>query len=174
MLAFAASIALLYFGRVFFITVVIACIIAFLLDPIVTAFVKLRLPRPVASFIVCTIALLILYLIGLGLYTQFSGFADDLPNYSQRMNEIVDNIATRADQFEKRTYQIVIPKRFQETPPAPAANQPTENGRRRRTAKAPDPEAAFHPRSPRFAFTRNRRRSSPTCTATCARFTTCC
>ncbi len=139
MLAFAAAIALLYFGRVFFITVVIACIIAFLLDPMVTAFVKLRLPRAVASFIVCSIALLILYLIGLGLYTQFSGFAEDLPNYSQRMNEIVDNIATRVDQIEKRTYQVVIPKRFQETPPAP------RNSAGQRTAAAEGPRKRADP-----------------------------
>ena len=66
-LAFAASIALLYYGRVFLITVVIAVIIAFLLDPVVTTFVKLRLPRTVASFIVCSIALLGLYLLGVGL-----------------------------------------------------------------------------------------------------------
>src|SRR5579872_6404610 len=83
-LAVAATIALLYFGRVFFITVVIACIIAFLLDPIVTAFVKLRLPRAVASFFVCSITLLLLYLLGLGVYSQFAGLADELPNYSQR------------------------------------------------------------------------------------------
>ena len=48
LLAVAASVVLLYYGRVFFITIVIACIIAFLLDPLVTAFVKLRLPRAVA------------------------------------------------------------------------------------------------------------------------------
>src|SRR5579864_2195409 len=113
-LAFAASIALLYYGRIFFITVVIAVIIAFLLDPVVTAFVKLRLPRTVASFIVCSIALLGLYLLGVGLYTQFAGFVDELPTYSQRMNEMVDSIATQVDQIEKRTYQIVVPKRFQD------------------------------------------------------------
>src|ERR1700683_3092503 len=121
-LAFAASIALLYFGRVFFITVVIAVIIAFLLDPVVTFFVKMRLPRAVASFIVCTITLLVLYLMGLGLYTELSGFAEELPTYSQRMNDLVDSVATRVDQVEKRTYQILVPKRFQEiqpTPPAP-------------------------------------------------------
>src|SRR5580692_8008092 len=77
-LAVAASVALLYFGRVFFITMVVAITIAFLLDPVVTAFVKLRLPRAVASFIVCSSGLLILYLLGLGLYTQFSGFVDEL------------------------------------------------------------------------------------------------
>src|SRR5579864_2289697 len=114
LLAIAASIALLYYGRVFFITMVVAITIAFLLDPVVTAFVKLRLPRTVASFIVCSIALLSLYLLGVGLYTQFSGFVAELPTYSQRMNEMVDSIATQVDQIEKRTYQIVVPKRFQD------------------------------------------------------------
>jgi predicted PurR-regulated permease PerM len=140
LLAVAATVVLLYYGRVFFITVVIACIIAFLLDPLVTAFVKLRLPRAVASFIVCSIGLLILYLIGLGLYTQFSGFAEELPNYSQRMNGLVDNIATRVDQFEKRTYQVIIPKRFQEIPPQPGV-QPPDNGRRRKATKTIEPAA---------------------------------
>ena len=109
-LATAAGIALLYFGRVFFITVVIATIIAFLLDPVVTIFVRLRLPRAVASFIVCAITLLVLYLMGLGAYTEISSFMEDLPTYSQRMNDIVDNVATRADQVEKRTYQIFSAK----------------------------------------------------------------
>jgi predicted PurR-regulated permease PerM len=134
-LAIAAGIALLYFGRVFFITMVVAITIAFLLDPVVTAFVKLRVPRAVASFIVCSSALLILYLLGLGLYSQFSGFAEELPAYSQRMNDMVDNIATRVDEVEKRTYQVVIPKRFQEAAPPPSGNTVPEPGRRRRGSK---------------------------------------
>ena len=112
-LAVAAAIALLYFGRVFFITLAIAIIIAFLLDPLVTAFVRLRLPRPVASFVVCSIALLLLYLTGLGLYTEFSSLVEDLPAYSQRVNDLVDSVASQADQFEKRTYEVMVPKRFQ-------------------------------------------------------------
>jgi predicted PurR-regulated permease PerM len=129
LLAIAAGVALLYFGRVFFITMVIAITIAFLLDPVVTMFVKMRLPRAVAAFLVCSIALLGLYLLGLGLYTQFSGFVDELPTYSQRMNDMVDNIASRMDEVEKRTYQVVIPKRFQEAPPV---NTPPEPVRKRR------------------------------------------
>ncbi len=148
-LSFAASIALLYYGRIFFITVVIAVIIAFLLDPIVTMFVKLRLPRSVASFIVCSISLLALYLLGFGLYTQFSGFAEELPAYSQRMNEMVDNVAAQMDQIEKRTFQMVVPKRFQEQ--QPPAGVPADNTRRRKSAKqepappATIPEVRIHP-----------------------------
>lgn len=138
-LAAAAAVALLYFGRVFLITMAIATIIAFLLDPVVTVFVRMRLPRAVASFIVCSIALLVLYLLGLGVYTQVSSFMGDLPAYSQRMNDIVDNVATRVDQIEKRTYQVLVPKRFQAAPPAALA-PPVETSRRRRNGKALPPE----------------------------------
>jgi len=137
-LAAAAAVALLYFGRVFLITMVVAAIIAFLLDPVVTVFVRMRLPRAVASFIVCSIALLVLYLLGLGVYTEVSSFLDDLPAYSQRMNDIVDNVATRVDQIEKRTYQVLVPKRFQEIQPAAPA-PPVENNRRKRNGKTPPP-----------------------------------
>jgi len=151
-LAFAASIALLYFGRVFFITVVVAVIIAFLLDPVVAAFMKLRLPRAVASFIVCSGAVLVLYLMGLGLYTEFSGFVEELPTYSARMNQLVDNVAADIDSISKRTYQVFVPKRFQDNPPAPGA-QPPDNKGKKKTAKPsqdtttppPIPEVRIHP-----------------------------
>lgn len=146
-LALAASIALLYYGRVFFITVVISVVIAFLLDPLVSAFMKLRLPRAVASFFVCSIALLLLYLMGLGVYTQFSGILEDLPRYNERMNELVDAAATRVDLFEKRTYQFVVPKRFQEAPP-PAGAVPQETNRRKRASKSAPPEPVPPPSIP--------------------------
>jgi len=149
-LAVAATVALLYFGRVFFITMVVAITIAFLLDPLLKPFLKLRMPRAVASFIVCSFALLLLYLFGLGLYTQFSGFVQELPTFSQRMNDLVDNAATRVDEVEKRTYEVVIPKRFQEAPPPPGI-PPRETGRRKRGSKiaepvapAPIPEVRIH------------------------------
>ena len=148
-LSVAAIVALLYFGRVFFITIVVAMTIAFLLDPLLPPFLKLRMPRAVAAFIVCTFALLILYLFGLALYTQVAGFMEELPTFSQRMNQLVDNAAARMDEIEKRTYQVMIPKRFQESPP-PTAPAP-DTTRRRRGAKVPEtlappqiPEVRIH------------------------------
>jgi predicted PurR-regulated permease PerM len=144
-LAVAATIALLYYGHIFFITMIVAIVIAFLLDPLVTAFVKLRLPRAVASFIVCSITLLTLYFFGLGLYTQFSGLVEELPNYTQRMNEVVDSVASDIDQVEKRTYQVVVPKRFQikDQVPVTAGAPPADSrGRRKPPPKTtPDPAA---------------------------------
>ncbi len=138
-LAFAATIALLYFGRVFLITLIIAAIIAFLLDPVVMAFVKLRLPRPVSSFVVCSFALLFVYLCGLGLYTEFSGLTEDLPAYSARINSLVDNVAGRVDQFEKSSMELLIPKRFQpHEEPVPPGSAATKTGKRKRT-NTPEP-----------------------------------
>lgn len=140
-LATAAVIALLYFGRVFFVTVMIAVIIAFLLDPLVTLAMKLRLPRSFASFLVCSIALLFLYLVGLAVYTEFANLVDDLPTYSQRINALVDNIGTRVDDMEKKTYQLIVPKRFQEQPQIQAAVQASTRQRGKRKPVVPEPQA---------------------------------
>ncbi|HZU27613.1 MAG TPA: AI-2E family transporter [Bryobacteraceae bacterium] len=139
-LATAALIAILYYGRVFLITVVISLIIAFLLDPLVGLFVRLRLPRGLAAFVVCAAAIVGLYLVGLGAYTEIAGLAEDLPRYSGRINAMVDSVATRVDDAENKTIQLVVPKRFrgeaqqgpaQPTPGITTATGPVTRGRRR-------------------------------------------
>jgi len=125
-LAAAAAVALLYYGRVFFITVTIAAMIAFLLEPLVEMFMKLRLPRGLASFLACSISLLALYLVGLGLYSEGQLIVEDLPAYSARFNELVDDAAARVDRVEQELYRTLVPRRFQEgaepaqPPPSPA------------------------------------------------------
>ncbi len=148
-LATAAVIALLYFGRILLITLVISTIIAFLLDPLVSFFVRFRFPRPLASLAVCCIALVGLYFVGLGAYTEIAGLMQELPNYSGRINAIADAVATRMDQIEKNTVQVLVPKRFRtdsEAAGAPAtpsqSTSPISNvvkGRRRAGAPPPGP-----------------------------------
>ena len=133
-LAAAAAIALLYFGRIFFITVIIASMIAFLLDPLVVIFMRLRLPRGLASFVVCSIALVALYLAGLGLYLQSRQMADDLPAYGARISDMVDSVATRMEGVESGIYRSVVPRRFQpqvETAPAPPPDSSARSKKKR-------------------------------------------
>ena len=142
-LAFAAVIALLYFGRVFFITLLIAVITAFLLDPAVRLFMKLRLPRGVASFLVCSISLLFVYLLGLGLYTEALAMVEDLPEYSQRVSGIVDQVGSRVDQLERSAYETLVPKRYRETPPPDNTQTnaaPAARVKKRRGAATPPPQ----------------------------------
>ena len=145
-LAFAATVALLYYGRIFCITMLISTIIAFLLDPLVSVFVRLRFPRPLASVVVCGITLVMLYFIGLGAWTQIAGLVEDLPNYSDRINTITDAVVTRMDQIETNTVRLIVPKRFrEEEPPAPSSNSTpltnTLRGRRRAPAPTTPPAA---------------------------------
>jgi predicted PurR-regulated permease PerM len=125
-LAAAGGVGLLYYGQVFFITVIIAFMIAFLLEPAVRLFMKIRMPRGLASFLVCALWLACLYFAALGLYTEGLAMLDDLPAYGARINELVENGAVRVDAFEKNVYRTLVPKRFQDqevtAPPQSDAN----------------------------------------------------
>ena len=122
-IAIAAVIALLYFGRAFMITLVTATIFAFLLEPPVAFFTRFRLPRALASFLVCSIALLLVYLGGLGIYSQISGLLEDLPKYSDRINGLVDKVAVEFETLEQNIYQTVVPKRIRDRDRAAQAAQ---------------------------------------------------
>jgi predicted PurR-regulated permease PerM len=104
-------IAILYFGRVFFVTAMTAVTIAFILEPFVTVLMRLRLPRSVASFFVCSLALLFLYVMGLGAYTQLTGIYGELPKYGQRIADIVDGIQQKIQGMESDTYRMLVPTR---------------------------------------------------------------
>lgn len=136
-LAAAAGVALLYYGRVFFVTVIIAFMLAFLLEPMVRLFMRIRMPRGLASFLVCAIWLASLYLAGLGLYTEGRAMLDDLPAYGARINELVESAAVRVDSFEKNVYRILVPKRLQDQDPVP--QEPQDTAAKRGARKKAEP-----------------------------------
>jgi predicted PurR-regulated permease PerM len=149
-IALGVVVAILYFGRTFFITSLAAVTIAFILEPLVALLMRLRFPRSLASFVVCTLALLVVYLIGIGAYTQLSGLIDDLPNYSQKIGEIVGSVQQRVDAMEQKTYQLLVPSRQRrEQQPAPPPEPPRRKGRKPSepvgpVAPTPIPEVRIH------------------------------
>ncbi len=127
---------LLYLGRIFFITFISSILIAFLLDPIVNAFMRFRLPRGAASFLACSLMLTVVYLMGLALWMQAIGLWEDLPAYSRRVAELVDAAASQVENVEKVAQDIFVPKRMREAqPPAP---DPKKTSKKKKAA-APDP-----------------------------------
>ncbi|MCS7041926.1 MAG: AI-2E family transporter [Bryobacteraceae bacterium] len=131
--------AILYFGRVFFITFVSAVLLAFLLEPVVNGLMRLRAPRGLASFLACALMLAVVYLLGLGLWLQVQGLWEDLPNYSRRIAELVDAAVQQIEEVEKTAREIIVPKRLREAPPQtePAPAQP--KARRKAAPAAPPP-----------------------------------
>jgi predicted PurR-regulated permease PerM len=137
LIALMALIAILYFGRVFIITLTTAVIASFMLEPLVGLAMRLKMPRGLASFVVCSFALLALYLAGVGVYTQVSDLMDELPAYSERINELIDSVSLQMEEMDRTAYRILVPKRIQERDRPPAPAQPAPDARRKRQSAPP-------------------------------------
>ncbi|MGA2724332.1 MAG: AI-2E family transporter [Bryobacteraceae bacterium] len=139
--AMGVIIAILYFGRVLFITSIIAVTIAFILEPFVELLMRMHLPRSLASFVVCSVALLLLYVAGMGVYSQLAGLYEDLPKYGQRIGDIVDGVQQKISNLEEQTYRMLVParQRQQEEQERLRAQQPKGKGAKKGAAPAPVP-----------------------------------
>ncbi len=138
-IAFGVIVAVLYFGRVFFMTALAAIIIAFILDPFVSILVKIKFPRTVASLVVCAMAALILYLAGLGAYQQIASLWVIMPSLSERIGQIEDAAQQQIANLEERVYKVVVPKRQiqQEAKVEPPPPKPSRN--RKKADPTPQP-----------------------------------
>ena len=139
LLALAAGIALLYYGRAFLVTLCLALITAFILEPFVGLLIRIRVPRALGSFVVCSLALCVVYLLGLGVFTQVSGVVEEFPKYAQRINNLADRVVAATDSMEQQLKDLVVPKRLREQPP-PAPAKPLT--RRQRAAESGLPQPA--------------------------------
>jgi predicted PurR-regulated permease PerM len=157
-LALGVVIAILYLGRLFFITSLIALTIAFILEPFVALLMRLRFPRSLASFVVCSFALALLYVIGLGAFTQLAGLYDELPKYGERIGALVDGIQQKISAMEDQTYKVVVPARQRQEEERrrqlEQAAGAAKKGKRGAPAPAPQPatpgaipEVRIHPES---------------------------
>ncbi|MBM3795405.1 MAG: AI-2E family transporter [Acidobacteria bacterium] len=133
------AIALLYFGRDFLVTCVTGITIAFILEPFVQLVMKLRLPRAVASFVVCAVALLSVYAAGLAFYAQVAVLMEDLPAYSARLSELSGQVVAKLEETEKTAQRLFAPPRA--VMPSPKPNEAEAAHYRRRRSAEPPPSA---------------------------------
>jgi predicted PurR-regulated permease PerM len=140
-IALGVAVALLYFGRALFITVLTAMTIAFILEPFVELLMRLRLPRSLASFVVCSVALLFLYVIGMGAYSQLASVYENLPKYGQRIGDMVDGVSLKVKEAEERTLQMVAPARVRQEEEAKLKAQQQAAKSKRVARSQPTPPA---------------------------------
>lgn len=135
LISLGAGIALLYYGRSFFVTLSIAVTINFILEPFVGMLIRVRAPRALASLIVCLFAVCVILLAGVGVYNQVARLAGDLPKYADRIGDLSDLVLTKLDSVEQATQTLVARRR----PSQPARKPPA---RRRSTYEPVIPVAA--------------------------------
>ncbi|HMF75477.1 MAG TPA: AI-2E family transporter [Bryobacteraceae bacterium] len=110
LIALAATVALLYYGRDFFVTLIVAAVFAFILDPVVELIMRMRVPRAAATGIVIGVAVIAVYVLMVVAWTQLSTLSEDLPTYTSRINELLSKANDRLGQLEKQTVDMVVPK----------------------------------------------------------------
>jgi predicted PurR-regulated permease PerM len=146
LIAAAALVALLYYGRDFFVTLIVSVLFAFILDPIVVLVTKLRLPRAAATAIVIVVAVAGAYIVAAAAWDQLAALADDLPTYGARLGQLWDDANDRLDQFEQRSIDTLVPKRLRAAPDQ-SQQKPAETKTRRRRGVLVTPPAPAAPPS---------------------------
>jgi predicted PurR-regulated permease PerM len=132
-IAAGVIVALLYWARIVFITATLAIITALILEPLVALLVRIRLPRGLASFATCFVALLAVYFTGLGAYGQISSIADDVPAFRENFATFIENVADHIQSLEDASARILARKQ-----PVPAPAPPAVGSKKTRRA-APTP-----------------------------------
>jgi predicted PurR-regulated permease PerM len=112
LIGLAALIALLYYGRPFFVALIISAMFGFILDPVVELVMQLRLPRPAAAAVVILVAVMAVYVLGLVLWRQLAHLSEDLPAYSTRMNELYDKASDEVEGLTHNMAEGLVPRRM--------------------------------------------------------------
>jgi predicted PurR-regulated permease PerM len=142
-IAAGVVIGILYWARPVFITSLAAVIIAFLLEPVVVLLTRFRLPRPLASLIVCVIAATTVYFTGMAIWTQLSGIAKDAPELRRNLSKTLEGTTTTIQHVGDSVSQILgttaRPSGASGATGATASLPPPTTSRRRRATPPPPP-----------------------------------
>ncbi len=99
-IAWGVVLAMCYWAQAVVITVLCALLAACLLEPVVAGLVRLRLPRALASMMVCLLALVGLYFVAALFYSRSVAFVAVLPQYETTIREAVEKISQRVQNLE--------------------------------------------------------------------------
>ena len=135
-------VALLYYGRDFFVTLIISAVFAFILDPAVLLVMKLRVPRPAATGVVIGFACVAVYVLTAFAWSQIATITEDLPAYTLRLNDLWSKANGRLDQIGQSTINVLVPKTLREqSEQIQQKPQEAMKARRRRATATPQPAA---------------------------------
>ncbi len=114
-IAVAAAVGLVYLLKLVLVTILIAALLAFALDPIVVGLARLHIPRAAGA----GIALLLLLGLSLALtfffYNRAMDFVEELPEYSVTIRNDLRKLQSQADKLENST-QTILPERAGKKP----------------------------------------------------------
>ncbi|HEV2117632.1 MAG TPA: AI-2E family transporter, partial [Terriglobales bacterium] len=119
--AIIAGVAVFYLARLPLITVSVALLLAFIVEPIVDRLHKWRVPRALGAFVA---VMLLAAAFGAATYLFYNravAFAGDLPKYSAEIHALVAKITASTSKIEQNTSKVL--KGPKQNPPVPVEVQ---------------------------------------------------
>ena len=98
--ATAVVLTICYIAKPVLITLLVAILFAFLLEPIVNLFLRVRIPRPVGALIAMILAGALLYGMTYAFYSKAVDFSQQLPQYSQKIRGHIMKFRERAQAIQ--------------------------------------------------------------------------
>jgi len=127
-IAFAAFSAICYFGATAIITVVLAILVAYLLDPLVEVFLWIRVPRGLAIGLSMIIGGFVIAALITLFVDRTQEFSDNLPQYKTKIQKVSNDIRQRVRTIQKKSEDIsktILPKQPKQPVPLQVEQQST-------------------------------------------------
>ncbi len=89
----------LVIGQTVILPFMIALFLSFVLDPIVNLMQRIKIPTVIAVILTLILAFILLYLLGLLIYTSVQNFVNQLPIYLDRFQVLITDTVTKLESF---------------------------------------------------------------------------
>jgi predicted PurR-regulated permease PerM len=106
-IAFVATMTALYVGKLVFIVLLCALLLAFVLEPVTRLFERIKLPRSVAALIAVLLLVGAIYALGQLSYNKAVDFTHDLPKYSGEIKKLASKFRRQEQTLEKTKQQVM-------------------------------------------------------------------
>ena len=110
----AVVLAICYFAKLVLVTLMVSILLAFMLEPLVSLFERVRLPRSAASLLAVLVLLGACWGASYFFYNRAVSFSHQLPKYSEKIRGIFSHIVQQTNKLEQTTEKI-LPKQGQQS-----------------------------------------------------------
>jgi predicted PurR-regulated permease PerM len=102
-----AVIGLLYLLKLVMVTTLVAILLAFVLEPLVGWFGRIRFPRPIGALVAVTLLVCLAGNLTFFFYNRAVGFAIQLPRYSEKIRDSLANFRAQTTKIEESTRSVL-------------------------------------------------------------------
>ena len=126
--ATAVLLVICYLGKPVLVTLMVSILLAFVLEPVVGLFERIRLPRSFGAFLAILLLLGVLYGASYFFYNRAVSFVQELPRYSQKIRGMLSHVVQQTNKWQQVTEKVLPEKNGQQKPVPVVVQNSNSNG----------------------------------------------